>query len=328
MRRIAIIGAGAWGTALAVLAAKAGRDVYLYARRADFAAELAEKRRNERYLPGIALPAAIAIGADFDRALSADALLYVQPAQAFRDFLRALPIAKSSAPLAICAKGLDRASGQNLVEIAAAERPALPIAMLSGPSFAAEAAQGKPTAIVIAAREAALAERLAAALASANFRPYVSTDPQGVALAGAVKNVLAIACGIVMGLGLGENARAALIARGLAETQRLILAVGGRAETAMGLAGLGDLVLTCASAQSRNFALGRALGAGADLARALDASAGIVEGVATAPALLGLAESRGVAMPIAAAIARVLDDPATLAAEIEGLLARPLARES
>jgi glycerol-3-phosphate dehydrogenase (NAD(P)+) len=328
MTRLSVIGAGAWGTALAVLAARAGCTVQLWARRPAHAAELNAARENAVYLPGITIDPAIRIEADFARALDADAVIYAQPAQHFRDFCRnAAAHWRAGTALVIAAKGIERGTGALLNEIAAETLPAASIAILSGPSFAAEAARGLPTAVAIAGADADLVDRLMTALAHGTFRPYGADDPVGVEVAGAVKNVLAIACGIVVGRGLGENARAALITRGLAEVTRLALAKGGRAETLMGLAGIGDLILTCTSLKSRNTSLGFEFGQGKPLADILSSRRSIAEGVSTAAAVAALAARIGVEMPISFAVHRILSDPSAIDDEVRGLLSRPLKRE-
>jgi glycerol-3-phosphate dehydrogenase (NAD(P)+) len=328
MIRLAVIGAGAWGTALAVLAARAGCQVVLWARRPALAAELRGARENAAYLPGIALDPAIRIESDLGAALAADAVIYAQPAQHFRDFCRgAAPFWRAGSALVIAAKGIEIGTGTLLNEIAAEVLPAAHTAVLSGPSFAAEAARGLPTAVAIAADDSDLVDRLMTALAHGAFRPYGTDDPVGVEVAGAVKNVLAIACGIVVGRGLGENARSALLTRGLAEVTRLALAKGGRAETLMGLAGIGDLVLTCTSLKSRNTSLGFELGQGKPLDEILASRRSIAEGVTTAQAVVSLADRIGVEMPIAGAVARILADPAAIDDTVRELLARPLKRE-
>src|SRR5581483_2115114 len=262
-------------------------------------------------------------------ALDADAVLYAQPAQHFRAFCSAAaPHWHGDTPLVIAAKGIERATGALLNEIAAELLPAAPVAVLSGPSFAAEAARGLPTAVAFASTHPELVAALMTAMAHGAFRPYGSDDPVGVEVAGAVKNVLAIACGIVLGRGLGENARAALITRGLAEVTRLALAKGGRAETLMGLAGIGDLILTCTSMKSRNTSLGFELGKGKSLAEVLAGRHSIAEGVTTAAAVTGLAARIGVDMPIAAAVNRILIDPEAIDDAIRALLARPLKHEA
>jgi glycerol-3-phosphate dehydrogenase (NAD(P)+) len=328
MQRISVIGAGAWGTALSVLARRAGRDVALWVRRAEQAADLRGTGENAAYLPDVPLDPAIRIETGLARALDADAVLYAQPAQHFRAFCRnAAPLWKGAA-LVIAAKGIECETGALLNEIAATELAAAPTVILSGPSFAAEAARGLPTAVALAGDRAALVEALMAALAHGAFRPYGSDDPTGVEVAGAVKNVLAIACGIVLGRGLGENARAALITRGLAEVTRLALAKGGRAETPMGLAGIGDLILTATSLKSRNTSLGFDLGQGKPLAAILAARRSVAEGVTTAAAVGTLATGIGVDMPISFAVNRILKDASTIDDEIRGLLSRPLKHES
>ncbi len=328
IERISVIGAGAWGTALALIAARAGRRVQLYARRAELVAQIAAARENADYLPGIALPAAIGVGADLEQALAADAILYAQPAQHFRAFCTAVrPHWQKGAALVLCAKGIERESGLLLHEIAAEALPGTAVTALSGPSFAADAARALPTAVAIAGPDAALVDRLMLALSHGAFRPYGTSDLTGVEVAGAVKNVLAIACGIVMGAGLGDNARAALITRGLAEVSRLAIAKGGKPETMMGLAGLGDLVLTCSSPKSRNMSLGIELGKGSRLTDILGARHSVAEGVWTAPAVATLAGRLGVDMPIAASVNRILHQGSDLAAEVGALLSRPLRRE-
>jgi glycerol-3-phosphate dehydrogenase (NAD(P)+) len=328
MQRIAVIGSGAWGTALAILAQRAGCDATLWARRAEQASAMQAARENAAYLPGVPLDPALRIETDLARTLgTADAVLYAQPAQHFRAFCRkAAPLWKGAA-LVITAKGIECESGALLNEIAAEEIPAAPTIILSGPSFAAEAARGLPTAVALAGDRADLVEALMNALAHGAFRPYGSDDPTGVEVAGAVKNVLAIACGIVLGKGLGENARAALITRGLAEVTRLASAKGGRAETMMGLAGLGDLILTATSVKSRNTSLGFELGQGKPLAEILASRRSIAEGVTTAAAVTTLAERIGVDMPISVSVNRILKDASSIDEEIRALLSRPLKRE-
>jgi glycerol-3-phosphate dehydrogenase (NAD(P)+) len=327
MQRISVIGAGAWGTALAILAERAGCAVTLWTRRAEQAEELKAARENATYLPGVPLAPALRIETDLARALDADAVLYAQPAQHFRAFCRKAASLWKGAALVITAKGIECETGALLNEIAAIELASASTVILSGPSFAAEAARGLPTAVALAGERADLVEALMAALAHGAFRPYGSDDPTGVEVAGAVKNVLAIACGIVLGRGLGENARAALITRGLAEVTRLALAKGGRAETLMGLAGNGDLILTATSLKSRNTSLGFDLGQGKALAAILASRRSIAEGVTTAAAVSTLAERIGVDMPISFAVNRILKDASSIDDEIRGLLARPLKKE-
>jgi glycerol-3-phosphate dehydrogenase (NAD(P)+) len=329
MTRLSVVGAGAWGTALAVLAARAGCTVSLWARRPAHAAELGAARENTAYLPGIAIDSAIRIEGDLAAALDAEVVIYAQPAQHFRGFCRnAAAHWRAGTPLVVAAKGIELGSGALLNEIAAEALPAANVTVLSGPSFAAEAARGLPTAVAIAGIDSDLVDRLMNVLAHGAFRPYGADDPVGVEVAGAVKNVLAIACGIVVGRGLGENARAALITRGLAEVTRLALAKGGRAETLMGLAGIGDLILTCTSLKSRNTSLGFELGQGKRLAGILSTRRSIAEGVTTAAAVTALAARIGVEMPIAAAVHRILTDQSVIDDEVRGLLSRPLKRET
>ncbi|WP_374314153.1 NAD(P)H-dependent glycerol-3-phosphate dehydrogenase [Dongia sp.] len=326
--RVSVIGAGAWGTALALIASRAGRSTTLYARRKELAAAITASGENADYLPGIALPGAILVTADLAPALQADAILYAQPAQHFRAFCAAAgPHWRRGTALVLCAKGIEQASGLLLHEIAAEALPDASVTALSGPSFAIDVARGLPTAVAVAGTDEGLVEDLMLALSHGAFRPYGTGDLLGVEVAGAVKNVLAIACGMVMGAGLGDNARAALITRGLAEVSRLALAKGGRPETLMGLAGLGDLVLTCSSPKSRNMSLGIELGQGRALSDILAARHSVAEGVTTAPAVVTLAQRLGVEMPIAEAVNRILHGGSSLAAEVDALLSRPLKRE-
>jgi glycerol-3-phosphate dehydrogenase (NAD(P)+) len=329
VKRLAVIGGGAWGTALACVAARAGAQVVLWARDPVVVAAIDDRRENPLYLPGIALDPSIAATTDMAAALAgADAALVVVPAQFLRGVLDMLaPLLAAGLPLLLCAKGIEAGSLQTMSEIASEIAPASPLAVLSGPSFAAEAARGLPTAVTIAGRDRALAHEFVAALGSGGFRPYSSSDPVGAEIGGAVKNVLAIACGIIEGRGLGDNARAALITRGLAEMVRLGLAKGAAAETFRGLSGLGDLVLTCTAGQSRNYALGAALGRGVSLAAALSGRRSVVEGVATAAAATRLAARLGIDMPISAAVDGVLHRGIAIDMMIDGLLSRPYRSE-
>ncbi len=306
MSKVAIIGAGAWGTALALHAARAGLSVSLTTR--------AHGRVAAR-LPGFDLPASVAVSPDLPG--EADAILLAVPMQHLRETLERL---RPQSPLVVCCKGIEAATGKLPLEILAELHPACPAAILTGPNFAAGIAAGQPAAAVLAAADPALRARLTGLLGTASLRLYGNDDPVGAQLGGAAKNVIAIAAGVVIGAGLGENARAALITRGLAELSRLIVAQGGRAETAAGLSGLGDLVLTCTGAGSRNFAYGLALGRGT-----LPAGAGVVEGVATAPALVSRA--RGVEVPICAAVADLLTGRLSVDGALARLLARPVRDE-
>jgi glycerol-3-phosphate dehydrogenase (NAD(P)+) len=320
--KVAILGAGAWGTALAIQAARAGRDVVLWARDPARAAAIAAARENARYLPGVPLPPAIAVTADAAAALDGAALaLLVVPAQALAGVLAALPV--RPVPLLVCAKGVEAATLRLPLEVVAALRPGLAAGVLSGPNFAHEVAGGLPAAAVVAAADPPLREAGLALLGSAAFRLYGGQDPVGAQVGGAAKNVIAIAAGAVIGAGLGENARAALVTRGLAELSRLAVALGGRAETAAGLAGLGDLVLTASGMGSRNTSLGVALGRGERLAEVLAARAGVTEGVATAPAIVARAAAVGVELPICAAVAELVAERITVPEAMARLLARP-----
>ncbi|MBI3433458.1 MAG: NAD(P)H-dependent glycerol-3-phosphate dehydrogenase [Proteobacteria bacterium] len=325
--RIAIVGAGAWGIALGNVIARAGRAVVLVARDARLADAMHRERRSAR-LPGVAVEAAVTVTSAIAEAATADAVLLVVPAQALRAAATALAGAVGAAgaqmPVVACAKGIETGSGLFMTEVIAQCLPRARPAILSGPSFAADVARGLPTAVTLAAHEEALAAALARAIGSPTFRPYHSTDVRGVEIGGAAKNVLAIAAGIVAGRGLGASAAAALIARGFAEIVRLGRDFGARAETLMGLSGLGDLILTCSSPQSRNFALGVALGQGAAGA---SASNKLTEGVPTASALDQIARQRGIDMPISTAVAAILDARLDVDAAIGSLLNRPLKGE-
>ncbi len=324
IKKIGILGAGAWGTALAVTARKAGREVVLWARRPAQAAALFERRENLLHLPGVKLDPAIRITNAMESALDSDAVLLALPAQHLREQIAGIRWRGRIA--VVCAKGIEKTTLKSMPELVGEIAPGAETAVLSGPTFAGEVAQGLPTAVVIAARDHVLAERLGAALATPSFRPYASDDPVGVALGGAVKNVLAIGCGMVVGRALGENARAALLTRGLAELQRLVAAAGGKRETAMGLSGAGDLILTATSARSRNTSLGMALGQGRRLADIVAERSSIAEGVDSAAAVVALARRHGVEMPISESVAAILAG-GDIDAELRRLLARPLKRE-
>lgn len=324
-----VLGAGAWGTALALMAARAGRDVSLWAREPEVREAITARRENTRFLPGIHLPETIACAASAAALVAADAILVVAPAQYLRSEIAAIaPNLRAGQPLIICAKGLERGSAKLMTEVLADVAPHAMPAILSGPSFADDVARGLPTAVTLAAGDLSTAESLAASLASQSFRLYASDDPIGAAIGGAVKNVLAIACGIAEGKGFGASARAALIARGFAEMKRFAAALGAKPDTLSGLSGLGDLVLTCSSVQSRNFAFGHALGQGADVTAAMGKAHGTVEGAATARPVVDRAQALGVAMPIASGIADLVEGTAGVDAVIAGLLARPLRPEA
>ncbi|MFT8245394.1 NAD(P)H-dependent glycerol-3-phosphate dehydrogenase [Roseomonas sp. BN140053] len=316
---LAVIGAGAWGTALAIQAARSG-PVALWARDPARAAAMRGAGENPR-LPGAAL-SGLRITADAAEALAGAALCVLAvPVQHLRATLAALSPALP--PAVMVAKGVEAGRLALPLEIVADCHPGLAAAVLSGPNFAHEVAAGLPAAATLASDDPALCDLAAARLSTPGFRLYGSADPLGVQLCGAAKNVVAIAAGAAIGAGLGENARAALVARALAEIARLVVASGGRAETASGLSGLGDLLLTCTGSSSRNFALGHALGRGVPAAEALAGSSGVVEGAATAPALLARAESRGVEMPVCAAVVAVLDGRLSVRSAVERLMERP-----
>ncbi len=321
---IGVVGGGAWGTALACLARRAGRHVTLWSRDPAVATAIARDRANPVYLPGLTLDEGIEAAADLATLRKCDAVLLVCPAQAVRDVAARLP---GDGPVVICAKGIEASSGLLMPEVLGQVLPGRPLAVLSGPSFAEEAMRGLPTAVSIATADAGLGRALAASLAAGAFRPYWTHDVLGVALGGAVKNVLAIAAGIVEGRGLGHNAAAALVTRGFAEMARLGLAMGAELETLTGLSGLGDLALTCYGPLSRNRSLGVALGKGTPLARHLEGRRQVVEGEATAPAILTRAMRQGIEMPICAAVDAILHRGADLDEAIRALLARPLRRE-
>ncbi|HUO89756.1 MAG TPA: NAD(P)H-dependent glycerol-3-phosphate dehydrogenase [Rhizomicrobium sp.] len=326
-RRIGVVGGGSWGTALALVAAEAGRDVLLWAREPEVIESIARARQNASYLPGIALPDAVRATGDLVAAAASDAVLVVVPAQHLRESLVALaPLIVDDTPLVLCSKGIERDSGKLLTEVLAEAAPKAQPAVLSGPSFARDVAKGLPTAITIAARFD-IARRLQASLSHAQFRPYASDDLTGVALGGAAKNVYAIACGTVDGLGLGESARAALLARSFAELARLGEALGARSETLMGLSGLGDLVLTASSPSSRNFAFGQRLGRGKTLTELRAPGTPLAEGVETAPALVARARKHGIELPIAETVAAILEGTLPVAAALERLMSRPLRPE-
>jgi glycerol-3-phosphate dehydrogenase (NAD(P)+) len=325
--RIAIVGTGAWGTALANALARAGRKVTLAGRDQASAAAIAAARASPR-LAGHRIEDRIAVAAADAAALSSqDAILLAVPAQQLRAAARAIaPALAPSIPVIACAKGIERGTHKFMTEVIADCAPQAVPAILSGPSFAQEVARGLPAAVTLAAREESLAAALAGALGSATFRPYHSTDVRGVEIGGAAKNVLAIAAGIVAGRGLGASAAAALTTRGFAELFRFGRALGARPETLTGLSGLGDLILTCSSAQSRNFSLGVALGQGRTPAQA-SAAAGLAEGASTAAALVELALEAGIEMPIATAVAGILDGALSVDEAIENLLTRPFRAE-
>jgi glycerol-3-phosphate dehydrogenase (NAD(P)+) len=321
IQTISVLGGGAWGTALALTAARAGRTVTLWEHDPGNADNL-EKKRESRFLPGVRLDDTIKLTRDLAQAARADAILLVVPAQVVRSVVTALaPQLADGTPVIVCAKGIEHGTHKFMSEIIAECAPGAVPGALSGPSFAADVARGLPTAVTLAAPDAGLAAALSQAVSSATFRPYHSTDVRGVELGGATKNVLAIAAGIVAGRALGASAAAALITRGFAELTRFGKAYGAKVETMMGLSGLGDLILTCSTPQSRNFSFGAALGKGEP------PSGKLAEGVFTAPVLLEMARAKDVDMPIGFAVADVLAKRMSLDEAIAALLARPIKAE-
>lgn len=335
--RVGVLGAGAWGTALAMAACRAGSRVAVWGRDAAVADAVNRDHAHPRFLPGVSLDSALRATTDMaDAVAGADAVLIAVPSQAVRGVARALaPHAAPDLPVVICAKGIEASTDATMADVVAEELPGRPIAVLSGPSFAKDVAEGQPTAVALAVEDAADAHRgpdrslgakLALALGSPSFRPYLTDDIAGVEIGGTVKNVVAIACGVARGLGFGANTQAALITRGLAEITRLGMAVGARPETLTGLAGLGDLTLTCGSTQSRNMAFGVALGEGTPLEEAR-AKGGTVEGAANAAQVVGLARRHGIAMPIAEAVDAVVNRGVAVDAAVEALTGRPMRAE-
>lgn len=324
--KIVVIGAGAFGTALAVvIALESKHDVTLLGRDASLMADLKADGVHEAALPGIQLPDALQFSSEADVLRDAGIVLFAMPSQAQADAARQYgPYLAQDAVVVTCAKGIDRLSGSILTDLLERELPHHPVAVLSGPGFAADIARGLPTAMAIAAEDMADAERLASAISGRTFRLYASTDRIGVQLGGALKNVLAIACGIVEGAGLGDSARAALISRGLAEMSRLVVAMGGQADTVRGLSGLGDLVLTATSHQSRNLRFGIALGQGQGADAALG---GLVEGAFAAAVAARLAEGLSVSMPVTEAVAAIIDGHLDVATAMQQLMTRPITTE-
>jgi glycerol-3-phosphate dehydrogenase (NAD(P)+) len=328
MSRIGVIGAGAWGTALAQVCARAGAEVTLWAREPEVVESIAGKGENSLFLPGVKLEEAISATNDMAGLAGAEFWLAVPPAQHMRATLTALqPYAPDGLPVVLCSKGVEQGSLKLMTEVLAETLPAARPAVLSGPSFAGEVSRGLPCAVTLACPDEGLGMELAQALAGPAFRPYLADDMIGAEAGGAVKNVLAIACGVVEGRGLGRSAHAGLITRGFAELTRLAVALGGEPETVAGLCGLGDLVLTCSSPQSRNMSVGLALGQGQSLQEALAGKLSVAEGVASAPAVRQLSARLGVETPICEAVAAILAGQVEIDTAIEGLLSRPLRAE-
>lgn len=323
--RIGVVGGGAWGTALAQVAAYGGEETLIWAREPEVSESINGSHENMLFLPGVRLLPSLRATAELADLEACDALLIVTPAQHTRAVLGRLRA--DGKALVLCAKGIEDSTGQLMHEVAHEAQPDCSLAVLSGPTFAHEVAAGLPAAVTLAADDRAVGESLIRRLARPFFRPYLSEDVAGAEVGGAVKNVLAIACGVVEGRGLGLNARAALISRGFAEMTRFGLAKGARPETLAGLAGLGDLVLTCTSTSSRNFSLGKGIGEGRSAAELLADRRTVAEGAYTAPVLKRAADSLGVDMPIAGAVCALLTAEASVDEVMDGLLARPLRAE-
>jgi glycerol-3-phosphate dehydrogenase (NAD(P)+) len=327
MTTVSVIGGGAWGTALAAVLAKGGQPVRLWAREPEVVEAINRDARNPLFLPGVALPAGLRAVGELAEAV-AELVFLVMPAQHVRHLVGDLAsVLAGGTPVVLCAKGMELSSGLLLSQVLAELLPASPLAVLSGPTFAAEVARGLPTAVTIAAAQRTLAERVAARIGQPDFRPYLSDDVVGVQVGGAIKNVIAIACGIVEGRELGDNARAALLTRGLAEIIRFGLALGGRRETFMGLSGLGDLSLTCNSDASRNMSLGIELGRGRPIEDILAERRSVAEGVKTASAVVLAARQREIDMPICTAVDGICNHWAEIDASIGNLLGRPFRDE-
>ena len=323
--RVGVLGAGAWGTALAQMLASDGRDVIIWARESELVAEINSSHTNSVFLPSVTLAKTIRATSDLAEMAALETLLVVTPAQHMGSVLEAMP--SHPRDLVLCSKGIEAGSGRLMNHVAKAAAPGSAVAVLSGPTFAHEVAAGLPTAVTLACADGeAQWDRLAPVIARQTFRPYYSDDVIGAEIGGSVKNVLAIACGVVDGLGLGQNARAALIARGYAEMLRFGETLGAQAATLAGLCGLGDLVLTCSSTSSRNFSLGKALGEGQRAEDLMADRKTVAEGAHTAPVLVELAARHGIAMPIVTAVYGLLkgDEPRTV---VSDLLARPLRAE-
>lgn len=320
-----VIGAGAWGTALAQVAGRAGLDVLMQAREPEVVESVRARRVNEAFLPDIVLDDRVSVTNDLADLGDCDLILAVPPAQHMRSTLAAFAAShRPGVPVILCSKGIERGTLKLMTDVLAETLPAAPAAVLSGPSFAGEVARGLPSAVTLACADEALGEALMLTLSAPGFRPYLATDLIGAEVGGAIKNVLAIACGMAEGRGLGRSAHAALITRGFAEMTRMGVALGGQAETVAGLCGLGDLVLTCSSPQSRNMSLGLALGQGQTVEQALAGKRSVAEGYESAPAVRELAARVGVDMPISLAVAALLNGETTVEAVIDSLLSRPL----
>jgi glycerol-3-phosphate dehydrogenase (NAD(P)+) len=328
LARVSIIGGGAWGTALAQTLALGGQRILMWAREPEVVEDIATRRVNRAFLPGVELDSNVSATGNLADATACDAILMVAPAQHVRATASAMMrTLRPDTPVVMCSKGIEQATGKLMGDVISETLPDALFAVLSGPSFAADVARGLPAALTFACRNEQLGRGLASALSSRQMRLYWSSDVVGAELGGAVKNVLAIAAGIVEGRGLGASAHAAIVTRGFAELRRFGEAMGARPETLLGLSGLGDLVLTCGSAQSRNMSLGRGLGEGKSLATILGSRTAVTEGVYTAAAVVRLARERGVEMPIAEAVHAIIEGRLTVDDAITALMLRPLKAE-
>lgn len=326
--KVGVIGAGAWGTALAQVLTMGGNPVLLHAREAEVVASIRDARENSLYLPGVGLSEAITATNDMADLAGCDLILAVPPAQHMRAALTAFrPFLTAGTPVVLCAKGVERGTDALMTEVLSDVLPEATQAVLAGPNFAREVAMGLPSAVTLACKDEALGAKIAATLAGPSFRPYQSTDLIGAESGGAIKNVIAIACGISEGKGLGRNAHAALITRGFAEMTRLAIAMGAQLVTMAGLCGMGDLVLTCSSPQSRNMSVGLALGQGQTLEEALAGKVSVAEGVQSAPAVCDLGRKHGVDLPLCQAVNAVLSGAMNVDQAIDALLSRPLKSE-
>jgi glycerol-3-phosphate dehydrogenase (NAD(P)+) len=329
VQTVGVIGGGAWGTALAQTLRRAGLDVLLWAREAEVVVEINDQHTNSLFLPGVPLDPALRATSNLAEIAGRHIVLLVAPAQHVRAVASSLARHLAAAtPVVVCAKGLEQSTGKLLVEVLAETLPAAALAVLSGPSFAIDVARALPAALTLATQEEALGRQLAETLGYRHFRLYWSSDVVGVQLGGAVKNVLAIAAGVVDGKGLGASAHAALVTRGFAELRRLGAALGARPETLMGLSGLGDLLLTCGSPQSRNMSLGRALGQGQRLATVLGGRRSVAEGVYTAEAVVRVAAQTGIELPICESVHGIVQGTLTVDDAIKALLSRPFKAET
>jgi len=324
--KLGVIGGGAWGTALAQVASAGGRDTLLWALEREVVEGINERHENSMFLAGVRLSPAVRATSNLSDLDGCDAWLVVTPAQHMRAVLGKAADCKK--PLVLCSKGIEEKSGRLLHKVARDACPGAGIAVLSGPTFAHEVAKGLPTAVTLAAEDAALAEQLRDRIKQPTFRIYLSDDLAGAEIGGAVKNVLAIACGVVEGRGLGQNARAALIGRGFAEMTRFGLAFGAKRETLAGLSGLGDLVLTCSSTSSRNYSLGVGIGEGRSAARLMANRKTVAEGAFTAPVLARLAKEKGIDMPIVDAVDALIGGRASVDEVLGALLSRPSRSEA